>query len=95
MAVALFQAGSAIGCGTLSQLDRGYAEMLFYVFAEKRGVWEAETVADLLHAEVGLAEVVAYVLHDVFGNPLIGRLARLFLADNGQILGRNTELAGV
>ena len=69
--------------------------MLLDVFAEERRIGETKTIAYLLDAQVGLFQAVANVLQDVFGNPLVGRLARLLLADDRQVLGRDAQLVGV
>ena len=55
--------------------------MILNVFAEEGGVGEAELVAHLLDAEVGMAQVVADFLHDMFRHPLVGGLTRIALAD--------------
>ena len=56
--------------------------MVLDVFAEEGWVGEAEAVADLLDAEVGLAQVVADVLQHLLRDPLVGGLARVLLADS-------------
>ena len=54
--------------------------MFFYIFAKEGRIGEAEQVADLLDAVVGLFQVVADVLQHMFGNPFIGSLARVLFA---------------
>ncbi len=69
--------------------------MILDVFAEEGGVGEAELVAHLLDTEVGMAQVVADLLHDVFCHPLVGRLARVALADGRKVFGRDAEVCGI
>ena len=69
--------------------------MIFDVFAEKGWIWETETVADLLDAQVGLAQVVAYILQYLLSNPFVGSLAGVLLADGCEIFRRDTKLAGL
>ena len=49
--------------------------MILDIFAEEGWIGEAEAVADLLDAEVGLAQVVADVLQYLLGNPFVSGLA--------------------
>ena len=58
----------------------GLSEMFFYIFAKEGRIGEAEQVADLLDAVVGLLQVVADVLQHMFGNPFVGSLARVLFA---------------
>lgn len=69
--------------------------MLFHIFAEERGVGETEAVTDLLDAQVGLLEIVADILQHMLLNPFVGGSARVLLANDGEILGRDAKLAGV
>ena len=55
--------------------------MVFYVFAKERWVGEAEQVANLLDAVVGLLQVVADVLKHVLDDPFVGGLSRMLLAE--------------
>ena len=56
--------------------------MVFNVFAEEGRVGESEAVADLLDAHVGLLQTVADVFEHLFGDPLVGSLAGVLLADS-------------
>ena len=69
--------------------------MLLHILSEEGGIGESHLVADLLDAEVGLPQIVADVLHDMFRDPLVGGLPRLFLTDDRQVFGRYAQLAGV
>ena len=69
--------------------------MVLDVLAKEGWIGETEAVADLLDAEVGLAQVVADVLQYLLRNPLVGGLAGVLLADGGEVFGRDTEFAGI
>ena len=59
--------------------------MLLDVFAEERGVGEAEEVSHLLDRVVGGAQIIVHVGQRVFLDLLQGRLARMLFADDGEI----------
>ena len=69
----------------ISEFQRCHAEMIFYVFAKKRGIGKGEFVADLLDTEVSLTQVVSDVLQHLFCNPLVSGLARILFADSSQV----------
>ena len=79
----------------LTEICGCLAEMFFYKFAKEGSVGEAEQVANLLDAVVGLLQVIADVLQDVFRNPFVGGFARMLLAESREVFGRDTELVGV
>ena len=64
----------------LAEVGGRLAEMLLHVFAEEGRVGETQQVANLLDAVVGLLQVIADVLQDVFRNPFAGSLAGVLLA---------------
>jgi hypothetical protein len=65
--------------------------MLFHVFPEEGGIGETELVADLLDAVVGLLQVVADVLNDMFRYPFVSGLPGILLADGREVFGRYAE----
>ena len=79
----------------ITEICGGLAEMVFYVFAKERWVGEAEQVANLLDAVVGLLQVVADVLKHVLGDPFVGGLSRMLLAECREIFGRDTQFGGI
>ena len=72
-----------------AELGGGDTEVLTDVLAEEGGVGETKLVANLLDAEVCLHQIIPYVLYDMLGNPFVGGLARVFLADGGEVFGRD------
>ena len=69
--------------------------MVLHVLAEERSIGEAQAVANLLDAEVGMAEIVSNVFQHMFRHPLAGRLARIFLADGSKVFRRDEEVVGI
>ena len=69
--------------------------MILDIFAEEGWIGEAEAVADLLDAEVGLAQVVADILQHMFRDPFVGGLAGVLLADSREVFWRDTQFAGI
>ena len=69
--------------------------MIFHVFSKERGIGKCELVANLLDAEICLAQVVTNVLQHMFCNPFVSGLARILLADNRKVFGRDTKFAGI
>ena len=69
--------------------------MLLHIASEERGIGESQECTDLLDAQVGLHEVIPDVLEHIFTYPLVGRLARVVLADGGEIFGRDAQLVGI
>ena len=64
--------------------------MVLDVFSKKGGIGESEAVTDLFDTQIGLAQVVADVLQHLLRNPLVGGLARVFLAEDREVFGRYT-----
>ena len=91
--------GKRVGYGLLlfaeAVLRGRYAEMFAHVGAEMAHVREAHACRDLLDAEVGALQVVAYLLDGVLRHPFRCRLVRVFQAEHGEVLGRDGELAGI
>lgn len=79
----------------VSVLHRSHAEMIFDVFAKEGGVGKTEIGADLFDAEIRLFQIIADVLKYMFGNPFVGRLPRMLLADGREILGGEVELRSI
>jgi hypothetical protein len=79
----------------LTEICGCLAEMFFYKFAKEGSVGETEQVANLLDAVVGLLQVIADVLQDVFRNPFVGGFARMLLAESREVFGRDTEFVGI
>ena len=79
----------------LTEICGCLAEMFFYKFAKEGSVGETEEVANLLDAVVGLLQVIADVLKDVFRNPFVGGFARMLLAESREVFGRDTEFVGI
>ena len=69
--------------------------MVLHVLAEERSIGEAQAVANLLDAEVGMAEIVSDVFQYMFRHPLAGRLARVFLANGSKVFRRDEEVVGI
>lgn len=76
---------SALFLFLICVFHRCAAEMLLDVFAEERGVGEAEEVSHLLDRVVGGAQIIVHVGQRVFLDLLQGRLARMLFADDGEI----------
>ena len=56
--------------------------MFFYIFAKEGRIGETEQVTNFLDTVVGLLEVIADILQDVFRNPFVGGFARMLLAES-------------
>ena len=69
--------------------------MLFREAAEERLTGEAQLVAYLLDALVGLFELIFHVLGHVVGDDVGGGAAAYALADGREILGRDVEAVGI
>ena len=78
----------------LTIFQRRNMQVLPYIFSEERGVGEAQDARNLLDRHGGRTKVVRNIGKRIFRNPLYRRLARMALADDGEILGRNTKLLG-
>ena len=72
-----------------------HAEVFLDVFAKERRIGKAQLMAHLLDAHIGLSQVVANVLKQVFGDPFTGCLARIILAHHGEVLRRDAEFVGI
>lgn len=69
--------------------------MFFDVFAEERGVGKSEADTDFLDAQVGGDKEITDVFHHVLGNPCVGGLARIFLADGGKVFWCDAQFIGI
>ena len=68
--------------------------MLSHILAKERSVGETENARNLLDGLRGGTEEISDVGKRIFRNPLYRRLARMALADDGEILRSDAELAG-
>ena len=64
---------------------RGDAEVLADVLAEEGEVAETQFHGNLLDGEVGVEQVVAYIVLHIFADPVIGRFLADITADHRQI----------
>ena len=69
--------------------------MFAHVFAEERGIGEAQFDADLRGGQFGVLQIVDDVLNDVFRNPFRGRLSADGATDSGEVFGRDKEFLGI
>ena len=68
---------------------RSASEMVLDIFAKEARVGKSELVADFLYAHLCRTEIVGDGSEGVFLYPFVGSLARIFLADDGQVFGRD------
>lgn len=82
---------STLSC---SIFERSAAEVFFDILAKETGVGKVEFVCYLLHTKFGVEKIVCYIGKKIFGDPLIGSLARVLLADDGEVLGGDAQFGG-
>lgn len=75
--------------------QRRHAEMVLDVFAKERWVRETCLGTYLLDAQIGMLQIVAYILKHVFCYPFVGSFARILFAYCCQIFGRYAQVVGV
>lgn len=78
----------------LAEIVWGVAEVLFYVFAEKRQVVEVHFCGYFLDALVAVLEQLLYAAHNASGNEVAGGAAALLVADAGEVFWRHKQLVG-
>ena len=79
----------------LAVFSRCAAHIMFEIAAERGGVGKVEGGGNLLDAHVGVYEIVLAEVHGEEIDPLQGGLARLFLDDGGEVVGRRMQLLGI
>ena len=70
------------------------AEVLLDELAEERRVGHVHPMGNLLGRQRRVEQIVAYLLYQPLANPGRWGLSRFLLADDGEILGRDAQLAG-
>ena len=78
----------------LAEIVWGVAEVLFYVFAEKRQVVEVHFSGYFLDALVAVLEQLLYAAHNASGYEVAGGAAALLVADAGEVFWRHKQLVG-
>ena len=62
------------------------------ILTKERSIGETKDARNLLNRLAGRTEIISYISKGILGYPVDGGLARMTLADDGEILRGDTEL---